>query len=223
MHKNQLSCRRKLLLYVPVWTQTSIFFLIQTQPATRRAARSTSTVSRRRLWMRDRTMLALTLATKLSARLSREDCCLAALTFARGCAHMPPLAMLRVVTASSLMAAATMEMIMVEEGHCRSTSTTLRVQAQSSSRGPTESTCNAATTTSAEAVRNINALFGAFYAENHFHQGRLGTNMGKVEKRGVFRRGAFKLRREMSARPPLPPCPRAAPLAKHLKVVLAGV
>jgi hypothetical protein len=122
---------------------------------------------------------------------------------------MPPLATPRVVTASSLMAAATMEMIMVEEGHCRSTSTTLRVQAQSSSRGPTESTCNAATTTSAEAVRNINALFGAFYAENHFHQGRLGTNMGKVEKRGVFRRGAFKLRREMSARPPfayLPSC-----------------
>ena len=178
----------------------------------RRAARSTSTVSRRRLWMRDRTMLALTLATKLSARLSLEDCCLAALTFARGCVHMPPLATPRVVTASSLMAAAaaaTMEMIMVEEGHCRSTSTTLRVQAQSSSRGPTESTCNAATTTSAEAVRNINALFGAFYAENHFHQGRLGTNMGKVEKRGVFRRGAFKLRREMSARPPfayLPSC-----------------
>jgi hypothetical protein len=107
-------------------------------------------------------MLALTLATKLSARLSREDCCLAALTFARGCAHMPPLAMLRVVTASSLMAAAaTMEMITVEEGHCRSTSTTLRVQAQSSSRGLTESTSNAATTTSAEAVRKINALLGA--------------------------------------------------------------
>ena len=55
------------------------------------------------------------------------------------------------------------------------------------------------------------------------YQDRLGTNIRNVEKQGVIRRGAFKLRREMSARPPLPPCPRAAPLAKHLKVVLAGV